>query len=58
MEMEKWQPQGSLEGAAGGESLGLIEKQPQESHRWCRTTAWIELHQGEGSLMTELMTGP
>ena len=58
MEMEKRQPQGSSEGAAGGESLSLLEKQPPECHRWCRMTTWLELHQGEGSLLTELMTGP
>ena len=58
MEMEKRQPQGSLEGAAGGESLSLLEKQTPECHRWCRKTAWIEHHLGEGSLLTELMTSP
>ena len=58
MGMWKWQLEGSLEGAAGDESLGLLVGQPPECHRWCRMTAWIELHQGEGSLLTELMASP
>ena len=50
----------SLEGAAGAEPRDQPRPvvQPLEYYRWCQMTASNVHHQGEGSLMTDLTTGP